>query len=60
MKFIVMVFGVTLAIFGSMNASALAVSTIRCSGSSGGCVKVESPDGSTHWLVGTKSVVSIE
>lgn len=59
MKFIVAVFGVTLAIFGSMNSNATA--TIRCNGSTGGCVKVQSPDGSSHWLVGTKSVsVTIE
>ena len=56
MKFIVMVFGVTLAIFGSLNVHALAdASTIRCTGSTGGCAKVQRADGSTHWLVGTRN-----
>ncbi len=56
MKFIVVVFGVTLAIIGSINVNATAT-TIRCNGSTGGCVKVLSPDGSSHWLVGAKTVI---
>lgn len=54
MKFIVVVFGVTLAIFGSINANAM-LAQVRCSGSSGGCTKVLLDDGSTHWMVGHKS-----
>ena len=53
MKFIVMVFGVTLAIFGSLNVYAIQAS-IKCLGSTGGCAKVQLNDGSTHWLVGTR------
>ena len=54
MKFIVIVFGVTLAVFGSINANAM-IAQVRCSGSSGGCAKVQTSDGSSHWMVGHKS-----
>lgn len=59
-KFIVAVFGVTIATFGTLSAKALIApdSSIRCSGDSGGCVKVQHMDGTSSWLVGVKTVVN--
>jgi len=56
LKFFVGVFGITLAISGSYKASAAksdldSTNTIRCSGTTGGCAKVEGGG----WLVGTRS-----
>ena len=58
-KFIATVFGVTLAMFGSIKATATDPISIvgdssSCVGSTGQCAKVQAPDGSTQWLPGTK------
>ena len=55
MKFIVIVFGVTLAIFGSLNVNALGdPSSFRCIGSTGACAKIHTANGNDYWLVGNR------
>lgn len=55
----VVVFGITIATFNSLNASAKIgdVKTIRCVAPyTSGCVKVATADGGSHWLTGKKTV----